>query len=308
MAIFGGAIMSSDLDLYRQMARIRCFEETVLAEFKRGVFAGTTHTSLGQEANAVGVISCLDQKDIVFSNHRCHGHFLAYGGDMRALFAEMMGKATGVSGGRGGSQHLHWRNIFSSGIQAGSTPFAVGAALAEVRKGTGAVITAFIGDGTLGQGILYESLNLSSLWHAPVLWVLEDNAIAQTTPTVLAMAGRIDLRFTAFDIPVTELDTSDVLEIRQTAETLTAEMRFDNHPRALILHTARFGPHSKGDDTRPEAVVAELRRTRDPLAIQRQRLSASDADQVDREVAQETAAAFEQALADPYPTMDEVQP
>jgi len=149
---------------------------------------------------------------------------------------------------------------------------------------------------------------MSSLWHAPVLWVLEDNAIAQTTPTILAMAGRMDLRFTAFGIPVTELDTSDVLEIRQTAEALAAEMRFDNHPRALILHTARFGPHSKGDDTRPESDVAEMRRTRDPLAIQRLRLSASDADQVDHEVALETAAAFELALADPFPSLQEVQP
>jgi len=298
--------MTTHLDLYRQMARIRRFEETVLAEFQRGVFAGTTHTSLGQEANAVGVIGCLKPQDIIFSNHRCHGHFLAYGGDMRALFAEMMGKATGVSGGRGGSQHLHWHNFFSNGIQGGITPLAVGAALAEVRKGTSAVITAFIGDGTLGEGILYESLNLASLWHAPVLWVLEDNAIAQTTPTVLAMAGSMSARFTAFTIPVTELDSSDVLEIRTAAEALTAEMRLDNHPRALIIHTVRFGPHSKGDDTRPEVAVAELRRTRDPLIILRTQLKGSEADAVDHEVVQETAAAFQQSLADPFPVLAEV--
>ena len=298
--------MTTHLDLYRQMARIRRFEETVLSEFHRGVFAGTTHTSLGQEANAVGVIGCLEPQDIIFSNHRCHGHFLAYGGDMHALFAEMMGKATGVSGGRGGSQHLHWRNFFSNGIQGGITPLAVGAALAEVRKGTGAVITAFIGDGTLGEGILYESLNLASLWHAPVLWVLEDNAIAQTTPTVLAMAGSMAARFTAFAIPVIELDSSDVREIRSVAEALTSEMRSDNHPRALIIHTVRFGPHSKGDDTRPEADVAELRRTRDPLIILRSHLQVSEADAVDNDVTQETAAAFQQALADPFPNLAEV--
>ncbi len=101
--------MIDEKDLYRSMYRIRRFEETVLDEFKRGVFSGTTHTYIGEEADAVGIISQLFEQDIIVTNHRCHGHFLAYGGDTRALFAELMGKATGVCGGRGGSQHLHWR-------------------------------------------------------------------------------------------------------------------------------------------------------------------------------------------------------
>src|SRR5512137_967002 len=131
------------MELYRMMFTIRRFEETVLANFSKGVFFGTTHTCLGQEANAVGVLSCLQESDVVFSNHRCHGHFLAYGGDPRALFAELMGRSTGVCGGRGGSQHLHWRNFYSNGVQGGIVPIATGMALAEKYKHSGAITIAF---------------------------------------------------------------------------------------------------------------------------------------------------------------------
>ncbi len=174
--------MEINQHLYRSMVRIRRFEETVLAEFSHGAFYGTTHTSLGQEADAVGVLDSLQAGDVVFSNHRCHGHFLAYGGDMRALFAELMGKASGVCGGRGGSQHLHWRNFYSNGILGGTLPIATGAALAEKRLGSGVATVVFLGDGALGEGVVYESLNFASLWGAPVLFVLEDNHWAQTTP------------------------------------------------------------------------------------------------------------------------------
>lgn len=126
--------MESNQDLYRSLYRIRRFEETVLDNFSRGIFFGTTHTYLGQEADAVGVLTNIQNNDIVFSNHRCHGHFLAYGGEPRALFAELMGRATGVCGGRGGSQHLHWKNFYSNGIQGGIIPIATGMALAEKYK------------------------------------------------------------------------------------------------------------------------------------------------------------------------------
>ncbi len=151
--------MTETLDnaLYRMLYRIRRFEETVLENFPRGVFFGTTHTYLGQEADAAGVLSHLQPQDIVFSNHRCHGHFLAYGGDPRALFAEMMGKASGVCGGRGGSQHLHWRNFYSNGVQGGIAPVATGMALAEKFKHSGAVCVVFLGDGTLGAGCIVRS-------------------------------------------------------------------------------------------------------------------------------------------------------
>ena len=288
-------------ELYAGLYRIRRFEETVLENFPKGVFFGTTHTYLGQEADAVGVLQQLQEGDIVFSNHRCHGHFLAYGGDPRALFAELMGKATGVCGGRGGSQHLHWRNFYSNGVQGGIAPVAAGMALAEKLKGSGAVTVAFLGDGTLGEGIVYETLNLASLWGAPMLFVLENNHIAQTTPIEQALAGSIPARFEAFNIPVWEMDTSDVLKIASVAGPLLEEARQEQAPRALVLHTCRFGPHSKGDDTRPVEQVERMRRERDPLAIQAARLESAKRKAIEDLINAEIQQAFQVALVDPYP-------
>jgi len=296
------AIISSE-QLYRLMYRIRRFEETVLDNFSKGVFYGTTHTCLGQEADAVGVIQNLAHDDIVFSNHRCHGHFLAYGGEARALFAELMGKANGVCGGRGGSQHLHWRNFYSNGVQGGIVPVATGMALAEKRKGSQAVTAVFLGDGTLGEGVVYEALNIASLWQAPVLYVVEDNCIAQTTPTADGVAGSLPGRFQAFDIPVDELETSDVLEILPVAGKLIAEVRSESSPRALILHTHRFGPHSKGDDTRQPEEVAQLRQERDPLTIQASRLEVGARKEIEAQVENEIFEAFQSAMNDPFPTL-----
>ena len=283
------------------LLRIRTFEETVLANSPKGVFYGTTHSYLGQEADAVGVLSQLAQSDVVFSNHRCHGHFLAYGGDPRALFAELMGRQTGVCAGRGGSQHLHWRNFYSNGVQGGIVPIATGMALAEKMKHSGTVTVAFLGDGTLGEGVIYEAFNLASLWQVPILYVLENNHIAQTTPVELAVAGDILQRFQAFGIPGTQLDSSDVLEIKAAAGCLLQEVRQQVAPRALVVHTARFGPHSKGDDTRAEQVVAALRHSRDPLVIHAVRLDEVTRHDIEVEVQAEIHAAFQQALQDPYP-------
>lgn len=159
-------------EFYRQMLRIRLFEETVLEMFPRGVIYGTTHTYIGQEANAVGVLSWLQDGDVVVSNHRCHGHFLAYGGSMHALAAELMGRSTGVCGGRGGSQHVKWKDFYANGILGGTIPLAVGIAFAEKTKGNSSIVFAFMGDGTLGEGVVYESLNMAALWQLPVLFVL----------------------------------------------------------------------------------------------------------------------------------------
>ncbi len=194
--------MISNNSLYRALYRIRIFEETVLDNFPRGIFFGTTHTYLGQEADAVGVLSSILEIDLVFSNHRCHGHFLAYGGDPRALFAELLGRSTGVCGGRGGSQHLQWKNFYSNGVQGGIVPIATGMALAEKYKQSSAVTIVFLGDGTLGEGIIYEAFNLASLWKAPILYVLENNHIAQTTGIELSMAGDIETQVQGFRYPV----------------------------------------------------------------------------------------------------------
>jgi TPP-dependent pyruvate/acetoin dehydrogenase alpha subunit len=296
--------MPSPEEFYAELYRIRRFEETVLENFPKGVFFGTTHTYLGQEADAVGVLYALQADDIVFSNHRCHGHFLAYGGDPRALFAELMGKATGVCGGRGGSQHLHWRNFYSNGVQGGIAPVAAGMALAEKLKVSYAATVAFLGDGTLGEGVVYETLNLAALWKAPVLFIVENNRIAQTTPIDLALAGSITGRFQAFDIPAWELHSSDVEEIASIAGPLLAEVREEGAPRALVLHTCRFGPHSKGDDTRPAEQVERMRQERDPLAIQAKRLEASERKTIEAQIDAEIQQAFQLALADPFPTPD----
>jgi TPP-dependent pyruvate/acetoin dehydrogenase alpha subunit len=290
---------SSIKQFYRSMVQIRRFEEAVLDNFQTGVFFGTTHTYLGQEANAVAVMSCLQEQDIVFSNHRCHGHFLAYGGDPRGLFAELMGKSTGVCGGRGGSQHIHWRNFYSNGVQGGIVPVATGMALAEKIKNSQAVTVVFLGDGTLGEGVIYEALNMAALWQAPILYVIENNRIAQTTPAEKAIAGSILMRFAGFGIPGFEIDTSDVLEIGPAAQQIIDEIRRGSGPRTLLLHTCRFGPHSKGDDTRLINEVETLRSRRDPLIILAAHLDLATRVEIETESAAQIERAFQAALQDP---------
>ena len=288
--------MDHNTQLYQQLYTIRCFENLLIEQFQTGVFQGTTHTSLGQEANAVGVLSHLLENDIVVSNHRCHGHFLAYGGDPQALFAELMGKPSGVCGGIGGSQHLHWRNFYSSGVQGGTVAMAAGMALAEKRTGGDGIVVDFMGDGTLGEGIVYECLNMISLWQLPILIVLENNGIAQTTPSSLAIAGDIRKRFEAFDIPTAEVDSSDILEILPLAGDLVNQVRRTGTPRALVISTARLGSHSKGDDTRSPSELAGLWEVRDPIVIQGARLEDETRAQVEAEVDDAIQNAFESAL------------
>jgi len=292
-------------ELYRTMLLIRRFEETVLDNFSKGYFSGTTHTYLGQEANAAAVLAHLSPSDIVVSNHRCHGHFLAYGGDPRALFAELMGKSTGVCGGRGGSQHLHWRNFYSNGVLGGTVPLATGMALAEKLKDSGSLVVVFLGDGALGEGVVYEAFNMAALWQAPILFVVENNGIAQTTPTEIVQAGTISGRLNAFGIPSWDLDSSDVSEVEQLAQLALEELRASASPRALIIRTCRFGPHSKGDDTRPAEEVERLRQLRDPLVIHGNRLSEELRLTIQPEVESRVQNAFQQALADPYPSVTE---
>ena len=288
--------MLDNKELFRRLYQIRRFETVLLEQFKSGIFPGTTHTSLGQEANAVGVLAHLEPGDVVVSNHRCHGHFLAYGGDPQALFAELMGKPSGVCGGVGGSQHLHWRNFYSSGVQGGTVAMAAGMALAEKRTQSGAIVVDFMGDGTLGEGIVYECLNMISLWQLPVLLVLEHNQIAQTTPSNLAIAGSVPKRFEAFEIPTTVLDSSDILDIYPLAETLVEQVRNESAPRALMITTARLGSHSKGDDTRASGVLESLWQSRDPIAIQAKRLAGAEHNQVIQDIDAKIQQAFEAAL------------
>jgi acetoin:2,6-dichlorophenolindophenol oxidoreductase subunit alpha len=282
--------------LYQAMLRIRLFEERVLAWFPKGLFYGTTHTYIGQEADAVGVLSHLQDHDVVVSNHRCHGHFLAYGGGMHALAAELMGKATGVCGGRGGSQHIQWRNFYANGILGGTLPLAAGMALAE--RGAGTAVVAFMGEGALGEGAVYEALNMCSLWSLPILIVLENNRYAQSTPVELNLAGSLTGRFEAFGIPVDEIDTTDATRIWALAGPALDEVRSAGTPRALVIHTYRFSPHSKGDDTRDPQEVAHYREN-DPLGVLRPRMAPDQVERLDSKVQAEVEEAFARAEADP---------
>lgn len=276
--------------LYRQMLRIRCFEETVLEAFPRGLIFGTTHTSIGQEADAAGVLSQTLPGDIVVSNHRCHGHFLAYGGPMAGLAAELMGRETGVCAGRGGSQHLQWRDFYANGILGGTIPLAVGMALAEKQR-QAHVVVAFTGDGALGEGVVYESLNMAALWRLPILFVLENNRYAQSTPIALHLAGGIAARFQAFGIPAVEIDTTDAIEIASATRSLLGQARSGAGPQALVIHTYRFAPHSKGDDTRDPDEIARYRRN-DPLPRLGVHLPAGVVESLKGEVEAEVQAAF----------------
>lgn len=284
---------------YQTMLRIRRFEEKILDKFPTGVFHGTTHTYIGQEANAVGIISHLEDVDAVFSNHRCHGHFLAYGGDMRGLFAELMGKATGICGGRGGSQHIHWRNFYSNGVLGSTIPVATGVALASRLRGETALTVVFMGDGALGEGVVYEAMNMASLWEAPVLFVVENNGIAQTTPIELALSGAIDGRFEAFGVPATSVASSDVEVIAEAAGDALGQVRASAGPRALVIETNRFGPHSKGDDTRAADVIEEMRASSDPLIIHGARVPEERRSEMEKQIEAEVEEAFQTALDDP---------
>jgi TPP-dependent pyruvate/acetoin dehydrogenase alpha subunit len=282
---------------------VRRFEETLLDLFSQGKLVGTTHTYIGQEANGVGVIDHLDPAvDTVFSNHRCHGHYLAFADDPFGLLCEVMGRAPGVCGGKGGSQHLCEGNFYSNGVLGSIVPVATGIALAEKRKGTGAVSTVFLGDGTLGEGVTYESLNLASLWTLPVLFVVENNYYAQSTPVELELAGSITARAEAFGVETAELDTTDVEEVHAAAGAAVARIRETGAPFWLVLHTYRFSPHSKGDDNRDQAEI-DARRERDPLMVAGARLEDAERAAIEarcEERLAETVAAAEAApLATP---------
>jgi len=175
-------------------------------------------------------------------------------------------------------------------------------ALAEKIQGTGAITVVFMGDGTMGEGVIYEAFNMASLWKIPILFVIENNRMAQTTPVHLAVAGKLSARLKAFGIPATKLDSSDVKEIHSAAGEMADQVRSHQSPAGLILNTYRFGPHSKGDDTRPPDEIARMRKERDPLAIQCKRLDAQKRHEIEISIDKTIAGAYQQAMTDPFPT------
>jgi acetoin:2,6-dichlorophenolindophenol oxidoreductase subunit alpha len=288
--------------LYERMFLIRRVEESLLDLFSAGKIFGTTHTCIGQEANSAGVISHLQQgRDVIVSNHRCHGHYLAFTDDVLGLLREVMGKQGGVCGGKGGSQHLCNDGFYSNGILGSTVPLATGMALAERERGTDGVVVSFLGDGTLGQGVVYESLNIASIWELPILYVVENNFYAQSTPSRLTLAGGIAARGAAFGLETAELATTDVSEIAPLAGTVIEGIRATRRPSFLVLNTYRFSPHSKGDDFRDAAEIEEAR-TRDPLTIAGARLDEDERRAIEEACEARIAQAIDDAEASPAAT------
>ncbi len=276
---------------YRSLCLIRNFERLILEHFGTGRLRGTTHTYLGQEAIAVAAMHFVRPGDAMLSNHRSHGHYLAHTGDADGLLAEIVGLERGVCRGLGGSQHLHRENFFSNGILGGMVPASVGLGLAEKLKGNGNLSMCFLGDGMLGEGIVYESFNMASLWNVPVLFVIENNRFAQTTPIEKNLAGSIAARAAAFGIETCEVESNDIGELLTTFDFAFAHVRATGRPFCQVVHTYRMGPHSKGDDPRSVEELAAWA-DRDPLLLARRYLSASAADAIAREVEDELGQLF----------------
>jgi TPP-dependent pyruvate/acetoin dehydrogenase alpha subunit len=283
-------------DFFAAMQLIRTLEERLLDLFGKGLLTGTTHTSIGQESCAVGVIWALDRtRDVVFSSHRCHGHYLALHDAVERLVAEVMGRATGTCGGVGGSQHLCDENFYTSGVQGGIAAAATGVAFAEKLKRTGAIAVPILGDGTMGQGVVYESLNMASLWNLPVLFVVELNGWAQTTPTQLAAAGDLHERARPFGIECRRVRADDVAAVYAAAKDAVRVVRETMRPVFLAIDTYRLGPHSKGDDTRSAEELAPYVAA-DPLARLRSALESTDGERV-ASVVEAARARIDRAVA-----------
>lgn len=271
--------------LYTFGKLVRGLEFTLLDLFGKGQLSGTTHTCIGQELCQMAVVRAMPHPDdAVLSNHRNHGHFLTYSGNFRGLLAEIMGREGGVCGGIGGSQHLAYRHFHSNGVQAGMTGIGVGEALARKRRGSSGIVAVIIGDGTTGEGMLYESLNLASIWKVPVLFVVENNGIAQTTPTSETIGGGLEARGSAFGLRTWRFNDASETFFEDTEEVVN-QVRMTGTPGFLIIDTERLGPHSKGDDLRSAEMMTAIR-DRDPLLRLGDRIPAERRREIDSAVAE----------------------
>ena len=251
-------------EMIRTALLIREVENTFLELFSQGKMNGTVHTCVGQEFAAVAVAGQLEMADWVTSNHRCHGHFIAKTGCWASLIDELMGLESGVCKGIGSSQHLFAQGFLSNGVQAALLPVASGIAHYLRRVGIGAIAVSFIGEGTFGEGVLYETLNLASIWQLPQLIVCENNLYSQSTPQRVAISGTIAGRAAAFGIANFEADTWDLKELFATAKAAITYVRANSLPAMLTIRTYRLNAHSKGDDDRLDSEISFFRE-RDPL-------------------------------------------
>ena len=262
-----GFSMADKKDLLRSALLIRRVEETLLALFAQGHLSGTVHTCVGQEWVGVALAEAMVEGDVLFSSHRGHGHFLARHPERLAeFFAELMGKATGLCAGRGGSQHLHAEGFFSNGVQGSLVPIAAGHAMAMRLRAARHIAVACIGDGTLGEGVVYETLNIAARWSLPLLVVLEDNGYAQSTPKSQTLAGTIRARAAAFGIEHRESDTRQWEQLMGDVEHASRFVREQQQPLILEVQTYRLRPHSTARDHRDPREIA-AREASDGLSV-----------------------------------------
>ena len=296
-------------ELYRRMLLIRGFEDRVQSLFLRGEVYGTTHLYSGQEAVAVGFASSLGPDDRVACTYRGHGHLLAMGTDPEGLLAELLGRETGVNGGRAGSMNVvdpEHGVLGCYGIVGGSIAAATGAGLS--LRGTGAVAVAYFGDGTTNQAYFFECLNFAKVFELPVVFVCENNGYGEYTPFEAVTPGGIVPRAAVFELPTTELDGMDVRAVRTAAREIVERVRAGGGPEFVEARTYRFVGHSRSDPGkyRPDGELDRWRE-RDPLlvagALLRDELgmSAESVAQVGDEVDAELDRIEAAALAAPFP-------
>lgn len=307
------------LHMYEQMFKIRTFEEQVNELYTSARMPGLAHLYIGEEAVAVGVCQALNKEDYITSTHRGHGHCLAKGASVDKMFCELLGKAPGYCRGKGGSMHIADQengNLGANAIVGGSAGIATGAAFASKRLGNGRVVVCFFGEGALGQGSLYESMNMAQLWKLPVIYVCENNLYNEYTHHSESTAGSMTGRAQAFGIMTVEVDGQDVRGVYETTMTLTERARRGDGPAFMLCHTYRYHGHHVGDINRgyyrSAAEEMDWKTNRDPLktlkdwVIANQMADTGIFEQIERDVQAEVESAVEYALNAPYPEPEEV--
>jgi TPP-dependent pyruvate/acetoin dehydrogenase alpha subunit len=307
------------LHVYEQMLTIRLFEEQVNDLYTSAKMPGLAHLYSGEEAVAVGVCQALRRDDYITSTHRGHGHCLAKGATVDRMFAELLGKAPGYCRGKGGSMHIadqETGNLGANAIVGGSAALATGAALSSKMRGSDQVTVCFFGDGALGQGVLYESMNMAALWKLPVIYVCENNLYTEYTPIAETAAGDLSARPKAFGIHTEVVDGQDVIAVYTIARHLVERAREGKGPAFLLCNTYRYYGHHVGDVQRgyyrSKEEEQDWRTNHDPLKLLADRLIAEKVvkagvfEQLEQKVRAEIAAGVEFALNAPYPEPSEV--
>ena len=307
------------LHMYEQMVKIREFEEKVNELYTQAIMPGLAHLYIGQEAVAVGVCEALRRDDYITSTHRGHGHCLAKGASMERMFAELLGKEAGYCRGKGGSMHIADQdtgNLGANAIVGGSAGIATGAAFSAKRLGTGQVAVCFFGEGALGQGLLYEVMNLAQLWKLPVIYICEDNLYNEYTHYTETTAGDLLARAKAFGITAEEVDGQDVRAVYTTVQRLAERVRRGEGPAFLLCHTYRYRGHHVGDVNRtyyrPKEEEQEWMALRDPLKkladflIDQKLADQNVLDRIQADVKAQVEAAAQFAIGAPYPDVSQV--